>query len=556
MKKVIYLATTMACMGAMSMSAQTVKKDTVKARTVVVEQEYTPNKNKAKRLLLTPKSNKPGATNKASKFDTSIQKKDQVVSGVMAATPASTGLIEAPLNSLHMGYGGNNYTVLDANFMTQLSEQDKLQGYIGLHGYEDDDIDRRTYTTTARMNYQHKLSDRVFEASGEINNHVFNYIPYGNQRHTSTDLMMRYDSRGKEWIVPFHSMVRLSTFNEAHPVTKDENNETRLQILTGAQVKATEMFSIGGDVELNSYWYSLAGEEHNINFFGEQVNILNDLTDYTAVALRPYFMFTPNNWKIKMGASVDLSFDYGDEIHIAPDVQAEYNLGEGKVFYANATGGKIFNDYRNMVSTTPYSFLLARSEDAYEQLNANVGLRMSPKMGLWMNVCAGYQMIDDYLLQAPISISLSETQESFSAIVGPSDLNRFYFTFDGQYTDADWGMFDWKLALYNNDADEAEELQFMLPVFSLDLGVEYTILDAVRMRLGYKYEARDDDAFEDAVGEDVDKVSNLSLSVTVPIRDNIEIWGSVVNILDEEYYDYSTAQTLGMSAFGGVTVKF
>lgn len=556
MKKVIYLATTLAFTGAMSMSAQTVKKDTVKARTVVVEQEYTPNKRKAKRLLLTPESNRPGATNKASKFDTSIQDKDQVVSGVMSATPASTGLFEAPLNSLHMGYGGNSYTVLDANFLTQLSEEGKLQGYIGLHGFDDDDVYRRTYTTTARMNYQHKMSDRIIEAAGEIKNHVFNYIPEVNQRHTSTDWMLRYDSRGKEWVVPFHNKIRLSTFSEAHPVTKDKNNETRLQILSGAQVNANEHFSIGGDVEINSFWYSLEGKEHNITIMDQQANILSDLTNYTAVALRPYFMFSPNNWTIKMGASFDLSFDYGDEIRIAPDVQAEYNLGGGSVFYANATGGKIFNDYRNMTSVSPYSMLLGRSEDAYEKLNANIGVRMSPKMGLWMNICAGYQMLENSLVQAPFAFNFYEPREGYTAIVGPTDLDRLYFTFDGQYTDADWGMFDWKLGLYNNDAEGGEELQFMLPVFTLDLGVEYNFFDTVRMRLGYQYEARDDKEVEDALGEDLDNVSNLSLSVTVPIKDNIEIWGSVVNLLDEEYFDYVSAKTLGLTTFGGVTIKF
>ncbi len=556
MKKVIYLATTLAFTGAMSMSAQTVKKDTVKARTVVVEQEYTPNKRKAKRLLLTPESNRPGATNKASKFDTSIQDKDQVVSGVMSATPASTGLFEAPLNSLHMGYGANNYTVFDANFLTQLSEQDKLQGYIGLHGFDDDDISRRTYTTTARVNYQHKMSDRILEASGEVDNHVFNYRPGGNQRHTSTDWSLRYDSRGKDWVVPFHNKIRLTTFNEAHPVLDDDNTETRLQIISGAQVKPNEHFSIGGDVEINSFWYSLDGKEMSRINGGNEFEIENELKNYSTASLRPYFMFAPNNWSIKMGASVDLSFDNGDDIRVAPDVQAEYDLGHGSVFYANATGGKIINDYRNMASVSPYSLLLLRNVDAYEQLNANLGLRMSPVMGLWMNLCAGYQNLDDYLVQAPIFVQIPANQGPAYDLVGAADLDRFYLTFDGQYTDNDWGLIDWKFALYNNDIDEAEELQCMLPVFSLKLGVEYNILDTVRMRLGYHYEARDADAAEETFGGEVDDISNLSLSVTLPIHDNIEIWGSVVNLLDEEYYDYTTAQTLGLTTFGGVTVKF
>lgn len=556
MKKVIYLTATLAFMGAMSMSGQTVKKDTVKARTVVVEQEYTPNKRKANRLLLTPKSDRPDATNKASKYDTSVQDNDRVVSEVMASTPASTGLFQAPLNSLHMGYGGNNYTVLDANFLTQLSDIDKLQGYVGLHGYNDGDTDLRTYTTTARMNYQRRLSDRIFEASGEVNNHVFNYWPAVNQRHTSTDWMMHYDSRGKDWAVPFHSKIRLSTFHEAHPATKDANNETRLQIISGAQVKTNQQFSLGGDVEINSFWYSLDGQEYYIPKDDQhEYNILDAMTNYTTASLRPYFLFTPNKWTIRMGANFDLSFNNGRKIHVAPDVRAEYNLGRSTVFYANATGGKIINDFRHMKTISPYSLLLARAEDTYEQLHANVGLRMSPAMGLWMNFCAGYQVYDDYLLQAPIGIRVSESLNGYYGILLPTDFKRAYLTFDGQYSDPDWGMIDWKFAAYGNDADEGDVLQSMLPVYSMKLGVEYDILNTVKMRLGYQYEVRDDEDFKEIYGP-LDNVSNLSLSVTVPIQNNIEIWGSVVNLLDKEYLDYSTSQVLGVTAFGGLTIKF
>ena len=64
----------------------------------------------------------------------------------------------------------------------------------------------------------------------------------------------------------------------------------------------------------------------------------NDFENYTSLNLNPYYRLENDDWKIRLGAQVDMAFGFGKKFRAAPDVSVEYNFSDSYILYAQAKG--------------------------------------------------------------------------------------------------------------------------------------------------------------------------------------------------------------------------
>ena len=72
--------------------------------------------------------------------------------------------------------------------------------------------------------------------------------------------------------------------------------------------------------------------------------------NYTTLLLNPYYELDNDDWKLHIGANVDLSFGFDKSFRISPDITAQYIFSDSYIVYAKATGGKQLNDFRRLES--------------------------------------------------------------------------------------------------------------------------------------------------------------------------------------------------------------
>ena len=123
--------------------------------------------------------------------------------------------------------------------------------------------------------------------------------------------------------------------------------------------------------------------------------------NHTDVDFNPYYLFQNDDWKIRLGAHVDLAFGFGKKFRAAPDVEIQYIFSDSYILYAQGKGGRLQNDFRRLETITPYGITNQQLDNTYEQLNAAIGFKASPVSGLWFNLYGGYQDLKNDLIDTP-----------------------------------------------------------------------------------------------------------------------------------------------------------
>ena len=104
--------------------------------------------------------------------------------------------------------------------------------------------------------------------------------------------------------------------------------------------------------------------------------------NHTDVDFNPYYLFQNDDWKIRLGAHVDLAFGFGKKFRAAPDVEIQYIFSDSYILYAQGKGGRLQNDFRRLETITPYGITNQQLDNTYEQLNAAIGFKASPVSGI------------------------------------------------------------------------------------------------------------------------------------------------------------------------------
>lgn len=541
------------CLAALpvALQAQEQKKDTTLVRTVVVEQEYNPDIMDAAKVNVLPRVEPPAVSKKAVAYDEKLMPATRIPAGLMQPYSGQEAQEKATAGYARLGYGNNNNLDLQAVYRFALTDQDRLNLQLGMDGMNgkldmgegQEKWKSRYYRTRAGVDYQHRFRNLDFNLGGHFGLSNFNFMPGwedSKQKFTAGDVHLGLRNRNKDLALDYALETNLLLYQRQHDPAAADAGESLVR--TKAEVS--------GDIS--------DGQLIRIGFYMDNALYRKaEFDNCTSIGLNPAYRFHNNDWQLTLGAHVDMAFGFGKQFRAAPDMQVQYNFSDSYLLYAQATGGKRQNDFRQLESYNPYGQLYNQLDATYEQLNAAIGFKASPADELWLHVYAGYQDLKDDLFVG-IDYSVGGPESNYRLLLNQADARNIYVggALDYSYKQ----LFGFHAsAVYRNWSTPTEEsavyAESMIlgfkPALEADARIDVQPLSALRFSLGYRHIGR-----SKVESERADAVSDLYLSAHYELFRNILVYARLNNLLNKDYQYYEGCPAQGINFLGGVSFRF
>ena len=541
----------MALMGLpLALRAQEQAKDTTMNRTVVVEQEYTPDIMDAPKINVLPRVEPPTVSKKEVEYAAGVLPASQIPAGTMKPFSGKEEQQKAQPGYARLGYGMFGNLDAAASYQLTPSENDRINIGFAMDGM-DGKIDMGEelekwksffYRTRAGVDYLHNFRNLDLKVGGDFGLSNFNFTPLAadsKQKFLSGGLHLGIQNRNKDLPLDYRVETNLLLYQRQTDPAGNDGQEglVRTKAEVSGRISDEQRIAIALGMD-NAFYKKIA------------------FKDFTSVTLNPYYLLQDESWMLRLGAQVDLAFGFGKGFRVAPDVKAQYNFSDSYLLYAQATGGKLQNDFRRMESLNPYGQLYEQLDATYEQLNAAIGFKASPTDGLWFNLYGGYQNLKndvfgftDLLIGGEALARLLLLQE---------DTWNMYAGAEVSYSYKD--MFGFRAAgVYRNwDTDDSADAPYskqtvlgFKPAFEGDLRIDASPMEALRLSVGYNYTSR-----TKVEGEQAYPVSNLYVHGSYELFKGITVYARLNNLLNKKYQYYESCPAQGFSVMGGVSFRF
>ncbi|MDE6820061.1 TonB-dependent receptor [Bacteroides acidifaciens] len=557
-----------------SLQAQTTQpKDTTMNRTVVVEQEYNPDIMDASKVNVLPKVEEPTVSKKEVEYATTFFPATSVPAGLMnpytgkEIQPGSTpGYVRA-------GYGNLGNLDILANYLFRLSDKDKLNirfqmdgmdGKLTLPFTDGEKWNAFYYRTRANVDYTHQFNKLDLNIAGNFGLSNFNFRPgsvNSKQKFTSGDFHAGIHFIDETAPLRFNAETNLLMYERQHNMLNENDANTALKE-TIIRTKGDVTGAIGDQQSV-----TIALEMNNLLYSGYTKNTATGddyFKNYTTLLLNPYYELDNDDWKLHVGANVDLSFGFDKSFRVSPDITAQYIFSDSYVLYAKATGGKLLNDFRRLENVCPYadsyipalsegSTILSRTFDTYEQVNASIGFKASPYTGVWFRLFGGYQNLKNDLMYSsqalitsstgPIGNTLAFQQENTSNVYAGGEFTYDYkdiLSVTARYTYRNWS------------SSRDEYLPNIKPENEVSVSLGLQPVSALRVNIGYDYIGRK----QEPVSFPMSDVNDLYIGVSYNVFKGVSVYAQVHNLLNKKYQYYIGYPAEGFNFLGGLSFRF
>ena len=551
MRKIQYIFSGIALMTLpLGIHAQQQAKDSTVNRTVVVEQEYNPDILDASKINVLPKVEPPTASKRVVEYDATLMPANAIPATVMQAYTGKETQAKAQPGYVRLGYG--NYGNLDAraNYLFTLSGKDRLNLNFHMNG-RDGKLDLPEnggkwnsyyYRTHANIDYLHRFKKVDLNIAGNFGLSNFNFLPDAavrKQKFTSGDIHFGVKSTDTELPLQFSAETNLMLYERQYDLGISDNQENIIRTKAQVAGSISEEQIIGIAFAMDNVFYKN-----------------NDFENYTSLNLNPYYRLENDDWKIRLGAQVDMAFGFGKKFRAAPDVSVEYNFSDSYILYAQAKGGKLQNDFRRLETFCPYGQITPQLDATYEQLNTAIGFKASPAAGLWLNLYGGYQNLKDDLFFQPTILTPAASEPYPMLSINQWNTSNFYAGAELRYDYKN--IFSFSAAGVYRSWDTKDDSQptgnYALaykPAFEANLHIDVRPISSVLLSLGYQHVSR-----EKVEESKVDAVNNLYLGGTYEFLKGISVYARINNLLNRDYQYYWAYPTEGINFIGGVSFKF
>lgn len=545
MKKIQYiLAGTVLASFSLGAQAQTQPQDTTMNRTVVVEQEYNPDIMDASKINVLPKVEPPTVSKKAVEYDATLMPATHIPAGIMQAYAGKETQPKAQPGYARLGYG--NYGNLDAraNYLFSLSPKDRLNLTFAMDGMDGklelpDDGGKWNsfyYRTHAAMDYVHAFNKVDLNVAGKFGLSNFNLQPgsiNSKQKFTSGDVHFGVKSTSNDMPFQFRAETNLLFYERQHDFDLTDIKESIVRTKADVTGHISDEQFIG-----------LAFDMDNIFYNG------NTLKNYHILSFNPYYLFQNDDWKVRLGAHVNYTFGYGKGWFAAPDLSAQYTFSDSYVLYAQATGGKLQNDFRRLEAIDPYASISTQAEPTYEQLNAAIGFKASPLPNFWLHIYGGYQRLKNDFYTVLYKTNPEDTKAKNYYFMQDND-NNIYAGAEISYSYKDLLSFNVAGIFHSWDAEFDEDQLYLKPAFETNARIDIRPISPVTASIGYQFISREGESYWKAAS-----VNNLYLGGSYEIFKDISIYARVNNLLNKSYQFYRGYPAEGLNFLGGVSFRF
>ena len=310
----------------------------------------------------------------------------------------------------------------------------------------------------------------------------------------------------------------------------ESNSETNLRLKGNLSYGQDNRFGLALDIENASYSYK--GLEGN-GFIG----------------FTPYYEYLTDYMRLHLGVKVDINTGYESGVKIAPDVTAEFPVADRYLFYVQATGGTLLNDFYRFNSMTPYWGGYAgydQMENTHVQLDALAGLKANVADNFWLNVFLGYELRNNEIGFFPFVTGDAEPLP-YSFLQGKGNNIKVGAAASYQYKD----LLDVSLdAVYRgwSTDDNLEPLLYNKPALDLKLDMNLHPVSRLTVNLGYQHRSY-------SKGE-MDAVSNLYAGVDYRFLDFFSLWVKAANLTNADYQYYYGYPAQKIHVMAGASFRF
>ncbi|ADV42947.1 TonB-dependent receptor [Bacteroides helcogenes] len=527
--------------------AQKQVKDSTVNRTVVVEQEYNPDIMDASKVNVLPDVEPPAISKKEVEYDVTLMPAREIPAITMQAYTGKETQQKALPGYVRLGYG--NYGNLDAraNYLFTLPNRDRLNLTFHMNGMDGklnlpenkEDWISYYYHTYAGMDYVHSFKKSELNVAGKFGLSNFNFLPGSindRQKFTSGNIHFGIKSTDKDMPLRFCAETNLLFYERLHDIILSNSKEGIVRTKVDVAGSISEEQSVGVAFDMDNFFYNS-----------------NGFDNHTMLNLNPYYLFLNDDWKVRLGAHVDLAFGLGKQLRISPDVTAQYTFSDSYILYAQAKGGKIQNDFRRLEAISLYGEIAEQPDATYEQLNAAIGFKASPVNGLWFNLYGGWQDLKNDLLQAQAPTAhIADGPYINALLLHSANTRNIYagaevrYSYKGIVSFMMSGLYrDWSI----NDTQKS--MLYLQPAFEGNLRIDLRPASSVQISLGYQNVSR-----EKTEGEKATPVSNLYLNGNYEIFNGISVYARLSNLLNKKYQLHWGYPSEGINFTGGVSFLF
>jgi len=547
----------------MCATAQEQKNDTTLTRTVVVENVYTPDILDAQKINVMPQVEPLQSSQKQVEYATSLAPWGNLPSSVMPIITGKDRQNTAFPGYVRIGLGLPGAVDLLGNYHYAITPEDDLNAYALFSGTKGD---RKTdsgyiwegaryYQTRAGVDYTHTFELSKLDLGAHLGVANFN-MPQnywgGKQNFTSGDIHLGYRSADDNQSVIYNVETNLMLYKRGHDLSANDLKETGVMTKGNILAPLENQQSVGIGFQLDNRFYSVKFN----NGGGHLENMPYEYKANHFLDLNPYYVYNNKGWKLHLGAHIGYNFGLQKKFRIAPDAKAEYGFEDYYVFYAQATGGHIMNDFRRLEQLSPYGQLDTNQPlTTYEQLNLRAGVKGSPISGFMFNVFAGYQDLKD------------DAGFMFEYLIGGSGWNNYGISlaqtnshniYGGVILDYDYeGMvalhLDGTFRAWGEDKEDWYSTQLMCykPAVELNLSATGKPLSTLPITVGYQYISRkgNPDYSPKAVG-------NLYATASYELYKELSVYVRLNNILGQKYHYFAGVPAQGFNFVGGISYCF
>ena len=550
-------------------SAQVQPNDTTLTRTVVVENEYTPNILDAQKINVLPKVEPLQSSQKQVEYATALSAYNNLPSSIMPVLAGVDKPNVALPGYVRFGLGLPGNIDFLGNYHYTISEQDEVNLSALFNGTKGDRTNEdgyiwegaRYYQTRAGVDYTHTFDRSKLDLGAHLGVSNFNLVQNywgGNQNLTSGDLHFGYRSSDDNQSLIYNVESNLTMYKRGHDINIEILSETGLMTRGNFLAPLENQQSVGIGFLLDNFFYGGTynnGEKFKGNHF---------------LDLNPYYVYDNNGWKFHLGAHVGYNFGVQKKFRVAPDLLAEYHIDDHYLFYAHATGGHLASDLRRLEQLNPYGQLSSYTQplNTYEQANIHLGVKGTPNIGLGINVFAGFQTLKD---DAGFAAEFLDSEELDANDRTPSSSGWYWNNYGirlyqanthnlygGAAVDYDYqGIVALHLNAvlrswgYDKENWRAENLVSFKPVLEGDAYVTARPMVGLPVTIGYQFITRKgtDNYKPKAVG-------NLYLNASYQVYKELSVYARINNIFNQKYQYFSGIPAQGINFVGGISYCF
>jgi len=481
--------------------------------------------------------------------------------------------------SLGAGYYSSLYGALGYKLVnTQTDQLDIFARYNAISGkvkyaekdYLMDEAKGKYENLLVKAKYGHSFEALTWKLQVGYENTGYNY--YGNPFDAGTDEDFEFGKKQSVNVINAETGITSNNNSEfGYDVALMFNNFTSKygpQIandgvsgnILGARLNMSAPF--GGDKHVGVRSSIMNQSYSDVDFTTQKDKLFHNLT---VVKATPYFDIEGGNYYVSLGANFHYAIDDENKLQIAPNVNLSWQFVDKSLLYIGATGGINDNNFLDILRENRYADMNARVKYSKTLYDATIGIKSGAIQGFEFDIFGGYKQTNDDHLYVVNSIDRDPAVTSWGNVSTPiyNDIKTGHFggllkTTLIPYTDLSAKVVSY---FYNGDDytnENGENTSFEAwnrPKLTVNVDLNFKPSKELTFSLNYLM-ASGRKAFYEGASHKMNNINELNFRGEYQFLDWLSINASVYNLMNQKYETWAGYTHQGLSAMGGLSLKF